>query len=249
DDGTVFPLSYLMELRGVVYGTDGDDEINVSSPGVNTIFPMGGNDIITVGGDGTNTIYATRGSNKIFITGRSANTVYGSLDGNDIIVATGTGRNIIDPGFGDNVIYAGTGSDTFIIGRGYGINRITANGGFDITRPRDRLVLKDGIRPAEVRLARYDRDLVVRIVDNSLSPSRTTFIGFFSGGVRRRLTDITFDCGTVFTTADIISIANDNRVTESPSVYIDEISEFYTYAVEGDGSTPSSPCDDTNAIS
>ncbi|MCL2261584.1 MAG: S8 family serine peptidase, partial [Defluviitaleaceae bacterium] len=168
-DGDDYWLKQDINIRinpnlNVIWGTDGDDEIIVASTNRRSyfVFPLGGNDVITVNGSGNNTIYATIGNNEILITGSGYNTVYGSLNGNDTIrTESSSSRSRIDPGLGNNTIVAGTGHDTFVIGRGYGFNRITANSSSSISR--DRLVLKDGIRPDEVYFVRDGNNLEIYI--------------------------------------------------------------------------------------
>ncbi|MCL1842954.1 MAG: hypothetical protein FWF79_04010, partial [Defluviitaleaceae bacterium] len=161
-------LQYYMEnfpfaFANVIWGTDGDDVINVTNHANHTIMPLGGNDEIIISGRGANFINATSGNNIIRITGGGSNTILGSVDGNDTITLTGNGRNTIIPGFGNNIVFGGTGIDTYVIGRDVGHTTITAHGDPAGNVTRDRLQIRDGIRQDEVFFARYGNNLEIFI--------------------------------------------------------------------------------------
>jgi probable HAF family extracellular repeat protein len=107
---------------GPIYGTAGDDLIEVSlgnntifaGDGRNVVLTGNGNDLIYTGfgndiiegGDGRNTLFAGDGTNLITVG-----------KGNDLIT-TGTGNDFIDAGDGRNTVSAGDGSNRILTGKG-----------------------------------------------------------------------------------------------------------------------------------
>jgi probable HAF family extracellular repeat protein len=105
-----------------IYGTAGDDLIEVSlgnntilaGDGRNVVLTGNGNDLIYTGlgndiiegGDGRNTLFAGDGTNLITVG-----------KGNDLIT-TGTGNDFIDAGDGRNTVSAGDGNNRILTGKG-----------------------------------------------------------------------------------------------------------------------------------
>lgn len=105
----------------VVFGTAGNDNLDLSAQiDSQIILGGGGNDIIT-GGAGGDVIYAGTGDNILY-GGIGNDTLYGGIgndtlyggDGNDVLYAGGGTSNVLIGGAGSDIMYGASGSsDTF----------------------------------------------------------------------------------------------------------------------------------------
>ncbi|WP_309269906.1 calcium-binding protein [Azonexus sp.] len=133
-DGTVWDVEAIKSR--VLLGEDGDDQLRGFDK----------RDDLIVGGAGNDVLMGYSG-NDMLLGGEGNDT----LDGGD-------GDDTLDGGAGDDVLKGGTGSDTYLFGRGDGHD--TINEYSWVPGETDRIQLKAGITPDDVRLER------VRILSN-----------------------------------------------------------------------------------
>ncbi|THF58104.1 putative Ig domain-containing protein [Pseudothauera rhizosphaerae] len=119
------------------------------------------------------------------------------------------GDDVIDGGAGNDTLTGGTGSDTYRFGRGDGHDTITEDSW--LADEVDRIELKPGIGPADVRLERVQvqvntwqvsDDLVLTILDTG---ETITVKNHFNAGNRYAVEEIVFADGTVWDTEAIRS--------------------------------------------
>ena len=98
------------------------------------------------------------------IDGKGGNDLIVGRGGNDTLIG-GTGNDILVGGAGSDILQGGNGSDTYRFGRGDGHDTIT-----DSSRGADRIELKAGISPDDVRLERVGSyDLISRLRSRSFA--------------------------------------------------------------------------------
>ncbi|MBK6026753.1 Ca2+-binding RTX toxin-like protein [Brevundimonas nasdae] len=126
--------------------------------------------------------------------------------GNDVITGFDT-DDVLDGGAGDDTLQGGRGADTYRYERGGGLDRI-ADGGVDAAI--DRLVLGTGITPDDVRVTR------------SLSNDREMMLAIGDGGVviGPDLEEVVFNNGTVWSAAQLQSLAIASRQTNGDDVIV-----------------------------
>lgn len=120
-----FRSAKVVQSVAPIYGTAGDDLIEVSL-GNSTIFAGDGKNVVLTG-NGNDLIYAGLG-NDLIQGGDGRNTIFAG-DGTNLIT-TGLGNDLITAGSGDDFISAGDGRNT--ISAGDGNNRILTGKGQDI---------------------------------------------------------------------------------------------------------------------
>ncbi|PTD96445.1 calcium-binding protein [Pseudothauera lacus] len=135
-----------------------------------------------------------------FIDGRGGNDLILGRGGNDTLIG-GAGNDTLDGGAGNDELRGGTGSDTYRFGRGDGHDTIIEDSWH--AGEVDRIELKAGVAPADVRLARMRDpnnwrsvdDLVLSIADTG---ETITVRKHFAAGSRHAIEEIVFADGTVW---------------------------------------------------
>jgi Ca2+-binding RTX toxin-like protein len=136
------------------------------------------------------------------LIGGGGNDILEGGAGNDRL-AGGDGDDILEGGAGDDTLYGDLGSDTYLFGRGDGHDTISESSW--IPNETDRIQLKEGISPNDIRLERVcnlingwqpSDDLVLTIRDTG----ETIIVRdhFTSSYVNRSIEEIVFADGTVW---------------------------------------------------
>jgi Ca2+-binding RTX toxin-like protein len=141
--------------------------------------------------DGNNLLRGTEFDD--LIDGKGGNDLIFGRGGNDTLIG-GSGNDTLDGGAGDDLLKGGTGSDTYRFGRGDGHDTISEYSG----QPgeTDRIELKAGITPDDVRLERvdfYDLKLTIRDTGETI-----TVKSHFYSSVYFSVEEIVFADGTVW---------------------------------------------------
>ncbi len=109
------------------------------------------------------------------ISGLGGNDTISGFDGNDTLYG-GDGDDTLIGGAGDDILNGGAGSDTYLFGLGSGHDTIN---NFDISASKtDALVLGDGLRAEDIKIARTNDDLTIDILNSS---DQVTIANYFSG--------------------------------------------------------------------
>ena len=153
-NGSTWDRATLIAQPMLLNGGNGDDSLSGHNGGANTLYGNGGNDGLfggdkadqLVGGTGNDGLYANAGDDTLL--GEAGNDWLEGGDGNDLL----------DGGTGNDTLTGGTGSDTFVFRRGDGNDSVRVND--SATGKVDTLRL-DGLTPDEVRLEKWDSDLVL----------------------------------------------------------------------------------------
>lgn len=169
-----------------LYGNGGDDHM-YGRHGDDILIGGSGHDLL-FGGAGDDTLYGGNESNYYSFLGQTYD------------------DDVLDGGAGNDRLEGGAGDDTYIFGLGYGhdtirdvaFNTIGATGaGFD------RIVLKEGIEPGDVKVARTSYTTLVLTI---MSTGETlTVLDFFNYGTigQGQIEEIKFSNGTVWD-ADLV---------------------------------------------
>jgi VCBS repeat-containing protein len=160
-------------------------------------IPTEGDDVLH--GTDRSDIIRGRGGNDI-LTGGIGNDVLIGGAGDDILTG-GVGNDVLDGGAGNDELHAGSGSDTYRFGKGDGLDTINENSWQqgDI----DRIELKEGITPDDVRLERghstngrqVGNDLKLTLRDTG---ETVTVKNHFNESNRYAVEEIVFADGTVW---------------------------------------------------
>lgn len=102
DNGTVIGQSSIRASYAPIYGTEGNDWLQIQGNEGGTIYGLGGDDGLQ-GGNGNDFLYGGNGNDQLY--------------GND-------GDDLLDGGAGNDILYGGAGSDTYIFANGYGQDTI-----------------------------------------------------------------------------------------------------------------------------
>jgi Ca2+-binding RTX toxin-like protein len=188
EDGTVWDS---VEIQKQAYKGSPDDDMIVGSHAADSITGQTGNDLLD-GGNGSDQLAGGQGNDAL----------YG-----------GAGSDTLDGGAGDDVLQGKVVSqyafayrsfndidavgDTYRFGRGDGHDRIVDAAWLGASM--DRIELKDGVAPTDVRLRRAGDDLVVQIVDTS----ETITVTRFFAGQANQVEEIVFADGTRYDLAEI----------------------------------------------
>jgi Ca2+-binding RTX toxin-like protein len=204
DDGTVWTLDAMRaQLPGptdrddrvggfttddVVDGGRGRDQLGggagrdhlLGGRGDDALYGEAGEDTLE-GGDGRDTLYGDDDSGPNVTAG--ADRLFGGAD--DDALHGGDGDDLLDGGAGRDTLRGGAGSDTYLWSRGDGADTIVDLGGTN-----DVLRFGPGIRPADVRVARFADfsagGSVVLVVDDSGAQLRLVgHLSPFGGQIER----------------------------------------------------------------
>ena len=150
---------------------------------INTITTGAGNDNINITSDGSNTINAGNGNNQIIMSGNSKDIIT-SGSGDDVILAgagddiinAGAGNDIINGGTGNDVLNGSTGNDTYIFNKGDGTDIIQDNGGNDVMK------LGEGIKKEDLWFKKEGKDLTI---NNLTNQDQMTVKNWYSGSANK----------------------------------------------------------------
>ncbi|MDR0777352.1 MAG: putative Ig domain-containing protein [Azonexus sp.] len=155
-----------------------------------------------IGGDGDDTLYGFDNRDDLIIGGTGNDVLYG-----------GSGNDTLDGGAGDDTLRGGTGSDTYLFGRGDGHDTIIDYSW--VPGETDRIQLKAGITPDDVRLERVrivnanglllSDDLKLTIRDTGETITVKNHFSNSTGNSYYAIEEIVFADGTVWDTEAIKS--------------------------------------------
>ena len=175
--GCVITLDDILSRGRVIYGTDGDDEINITDNHGHFVFGFGGDDVIRVTGGGNNIIDPGTGNNRI----------YGG---------TGTDTYVIGRNYGINIITAGHHASTST-----GIVRDMLVFRDDI-RSDDVFFAQSGNNLEVIIVEQSHANSLASALNNATNV--VVFVDFFRLN-QRRIVNITFPDGTEMTQDDIFN--------------------------------------------
>ncbi len=149
----------------------------------NTITTGAGNDSIDITSDGSNTVNAGNGNNQIIMSGNSKDIIT-SGSGDDVILAgagddiinAGAGNDIINGGTGNDVLNGSTGNDTYLFNKGDGADIIQDNGGNDVMK------LGEGIKKEDLWFKKEGKDLTI---NNLTNQDQMTVKNWYSGSANK----------------------------------------------------------------
>jgi len=205
-----FYLGILVDIaqidpQSVIIGTAGDDEIIVTGNRSHYIWGLGGNDTIRITGSGRNTITPGTGNNVI----------YGGTGFDTYVIGRGYGFNRITANSGGTTSNVNTPRDRLVLTDGIRPDEVY------FVRRNNNLYVYIWEKPLITAFAAAfntahllpmelvgEEDLAdFREIFESLT-NRITFADLFTTNQRRRITDITFDCGTILAPEDVMARIN-----------------------------------------
>ncbi|MCY1707285.1 calcium-binding protein [Pannonibacter sp. SL95] len=127
-------------------------------------------------------------------------------DGDDFVYGFSR-EDVLDGGKGNDLLSGGNDNDTYIFGLGYGHDRIRENV-FDynvMSEQVDKVVFTSGVRPDQVRVARFEKDnaLVITLLDGSTLTIEDQFFANNFGNRLWQIETFEFADGTVWTVEDV----------------------------------------------
>jgi VCBS repeat-containing protein len=182
-DGTV--LSFA-DVQAILFAGSEEAETIVGSRGDDALTGQGGNDTLI---------------------GNGGDDVLDGGDGDDVLLG-GAGNDVLDGGAGNDELRGGTGSDTYRFGRGDGHDTLSEDSW--LPNETDRIELKAGIAPEDVRMTRVrtvngwqiNEELVLTIRDTG---ETLTVRNHFNESKRFAVEEIAFADGTVWGLEEIKS--------------------------------------------
>ncbi|PJA56924.1 MAG: hypothetical protein CO164_10490, partial [Rhodocyclales bacterium CG_4_9_14_3_um_filter_68_10] len=159
------------------------------------------------GSDASETIIGSRAADHL--TGQGGDDTLNGREGGDALeggegddaLTGGAGGDILDGGAGNDVLYGESGADSYVFGRGFGHDTIVEYSW--LGSEEDRIELKDGVTPVDVRLERSravrgwtaEDDLKLTIRDTG----ETLIVkNYFNESNRHAVEEIVFADGTVW---------------------------------------------------
>ncbi|KAB2966259.1 carbohydrate-binding domain-containing protein [Zoogloea sp.] len=183
-DGSRMDYAAVLALCGtdpnaiVGFGTQGDDEIEISGP-INlnsTVLLFDGDDTFlstltgsdsVIGGNGNDTIFGDTPEeyNPMYAAPEAPDAVYKADyldggDGNDELYGC-SGKDTLVGGRGDDRLWGGKGDDVYLINIGDGIDNIINYERTPTDAATDEVRFGEGIVPDDLTLIRFDNDLMV----------------------------------------------------------------------------------------
>jgi len=146
--------------KTVIYGTDGNDNLDGSANG--EAYMLGNGNDIVYSRQGNDLIYAGDGDDYIDSC-EDNDTVMGEA-GNDIII-TKLGDDILNGGIGNDNLQGGDGNDTYIFNLGDGNDTIIESG--DNYQYTDTIKFSGGVTKDDILLSKDGNNLVVSIKNST----------------------------------------------------------------------------------
>lgn len=130
-------------------GSDGNDDLKVTSQSGAVVHGWGGNDNLT-GSNGDDFLYGDAGDDHL--DGGNGNDFLDGGDGNDALYG-GDGNDTLDGGTGDDYLVGGNGDDTYVFGQKFGNDIIKNNN--DDPNAKDVIRFKEGWQASDFEYISY----------------------------------------------------------------------------------------------